>query len=376
MNVISAWFKRYLSDTQVVILAVLLTLGFTTVLLLGRTLTPVIASVVLAYLLEGSVKFLQRYRVPRLLAVIVVFLGFFALLVYSLFGLLPLLARQITQFFQELPNMISRGQQLLLHLPEGYPGYVSEEFVQDIISAIRNQAGSWGQKVLSHSLSYIPDLLTLLVYLILVPTLVFFFLKDKEPMFRWITSFLPQDRTLVSRVWKEMSEQIGNYVRGKFLEVLVTALVTFAVFKFMGLNYAALLGLLVGVSAIIPYIGVAAVTVPVALVAYFQWGWSSEFAYVMLIYTLIQVIDSNVLVPLIFSEAVSLHPVAIIAALLVFGDLWGFWGVFFAIPLATLISAVISVWPRATQEPSAMLQHGGHLFWQERQGQDRQASEG
>jgi putative permease len=97
----------------------------------------------------------------------------------------------------------------------------------------------------------------------------------------------------------------------------------------------------------------------------------------MLVYTLIQVIDSNVLVPLIFSEAVSLHPVAIIAALLVFGDLWGFWGIFFAIPLATLISAVISVWPRATQqEPSAAGQQAGHLFWQERQGQDRQASEG
>jgi putative permease len=355
MNVISAWFKRYLSDPQVVILAVLLTLGFATILLLGHTLAPVIASMVIAYLLEGVAAFLQRYHMPRLLAVLIVFSGFFAALVYSLFGLLPLLSGQMTQFFQELPNMVARGQQLLLQLPQAYPGYVSQEIVQDLIAAVRTEVGSWGQHVLSHSLAYIPDLITLLVYLILVPTLVFFFLKDKEEMFRWVTSFLPRERSLSMRVWHEMNEQIGNYVRGKFLEVFITGLASVAVFRFMGLNYAMLLGALVGVSAIVPYIGVTAVTIPVAMVAFFQWGWSSDFAYVMLAYTVIQVVDGNVLAPLIFSEAVSLHPVAIIAALLVFGDLWGFWGIFFAIPLATLISTVISAWPRATHDAPLLM---------------------
>jgi putative permease len=247
--------------------------------------------------------------------------------------------------------MIARGQQLLLELPKVYPDYVPEEFVKDLNIAIRTQVGAWGQVALAWSLSFIPNLLTLLVYLVLVPMLVFFFLKDKDAIFGWIGGFLPRDRTLAVRVWTEMHEQIGNYVRGKFLEVLISGTVAVVVFQFMGLNYAILLGALVGLSVIVPYIGAAAVTLPVMLVAYFQWGWGSQFAYVMVAYTLIQTLHGNVLAPLIFSEVVSLHPIAIIAALLVFGDLWGFWGIFFAVPLATLISAVISVWPRATYEP-------------------------
>jgi putative permease len=97
---------------------------------------------------------------------------------------------------------------------------------------------------------------------------------------------------------------------------------------------------------VIPYIGAAVVTLPVAIIAFFQWGWSDYFFYLMLAYGVIQALDGNVLVPLLFSEAVNLHPVAIIVAVLVFGGLWGFWGVFFAIPLATLIKAVMNAWPQ------------------------------
>ena len=99
---------------------------------------------------------------------------------------------------------------------------------------------------------------------------------------------------------------------------------------------------LVGLSVIIPYIGATVVTLPIALIAYFQWGWTSDFAWLMVAYLVIQALDGNVLVPLLFSEVVNLHPVAIIVAILVFGGLWGFWGVFFAIPLATLVKAVLS----------------------------------
>jgi putative permease len=143
-----------------------------------------------------------------------------------------------------------------------------------------------------------------------------------------------------------MDQQIGNYVRGKIIEIFIVGAVTYVVFVAMGVNYAMLLGVLVGLSVIIPYIGAAVVTIPVAMIGYFQWGWSSEFAYLMLAYGVIQAVDGNVLVPLLFSEAVNLHPVAIIGAVLFFGGLWGLWGVFFAIPLATLVKAVLNAWPR------------------------------
>jgi len=122
----------------------------------------------------------------------------------------------------------------------------------------------------------------------------------------------------------------------------------------MDLSYAPLLAVIVGLSVLIPYIGAAVVTLPVALVGYFQWGLSSEFAWLLVWYAGIQFLDGNVLVPILFSEALNLHPVAIIGAILVFGGLWGFWGVFFAIPLATLVKALINVWPRSGHEPGSV----------------------
>ena len=112
-----------------------------------------------------------------------------------------------------------------------------------------------------------------------------------------------------------------------------------------------LLALLNGVSVLVPYIGAAVVTFPVALVAYFQWGFTSDFGILMGAYFVIQALDGNALVPVLFSEVVNLHPVAIITAVLVFGGLWGFWGVFFAIPLATLVQAVLTAWPTSAVEP-------------------------
>ena len=116
------------------------------------------------------------------------------------------------------------------------------------------------------------------------------------------------------------------------------------------LGAAALLALAVGLSVIIPYIGAALVTLPVVMVGFFQWGLTGEFYTLCAVYLTIQVLDGNVLVPLLFSEAVNLHPVAIILAVLFFGGIWGLWGVFFAIPLATMIKAIINAWPTAEPE--------------------------
>lgn len=117
-------------------------------------------------------------------------------------------------------------------------------------------------------------------------------------------------------------------------------------FVFLDVNFATLLAVLVGLSVIIPYVGATVVTIPVMVLGYAQFGWTSDYAWMMAAYFIIQIIDGNVLVPLLFSEVVNLHPVAIIVAILIFGGIWGFWGVFFAIPLATLVQSVLKAWPR------------------------------
>jgi putative permease len=352
MDLLRDWFRRSFSDPQVVILGVVLVMGFAIVLGLGKWLAPMFASIVIAYLLEAIVHQLQRTGLPRMVAVVIVFLLFITLLFFLLFGLVPIVSKQLTQLVQQFPSYIEKGQDLLRQLPEAYPNLISEEQVQIIITQIGQEMAMLGQNILSWSLSSVVNIIGLVIYLVLVPVLVFFLLKDKDMMVGWIADRLPRERTLVNRVWTESEAQIANYVRGKVLEIFIVGSVTYVTFIILGLQYAALLATMVGFSVLIPYVGAAVATIPVALVAFFQFGWGWDFGQVLIAYAVIQALDGNVLVPLLFSEVVNLHPVAIILAILVFGGIWGFWGIFFAIPLATLFKAVLNAWPK-NPEPAA-----------------------
>lgn len=349
LKVFKGWLQRYFSDEQAVLLAVLLVLGFGVVVSLGGMLAPVLAGLVLAFLMQGLVVALERLGLPHAIAVWGVFLFFVSILGALLLVLLPLVWQQMFTLFNELPRMLGEWQALLMLLPERYPQLVSEEQVLGWINALRGELGRVGQIMLSFSLSGLPVLMAAVIYLVLVPILVFFFLKDRERIGDWFRGFLPAERPLLSQVAREMNRQLANYIRGKVIEILICAVVSYLAFKLLGLNYAALLALAVGLSVVVPYVGAVVVTVPIALIGLFQWGWSDQFVYLMVVYGIIQALDGNVLVPLLFSEAVNLHPVAIICAVLLFGGLWGFWGVFFAIPLATLVKAVLDAWPRPAQ---------------------------
>jgi len=349
-SIFRRWARKYFSDPEAIILGVLLAFGVAVVVFLGNTLAPVFASAVIAYMLEAGVSWLTRRRLPRLMAVGVVFSLFMVCLLFLIFGLVPLLSKQVTQLAQELPTIITTGQHLLQILPERYPQLISPQQMSELAATIRSGVTSFGQRLLSLSLSSLPQLFSLALYLVLVPVLVFFFLKDKEHLHSMVTRYLPRERGVATRVWMEMDQQIGNYIRGKVAEILLVGVVSIVTFAALGLKYAMLLGALVGLSVIIPYIGAIAVTLPVTLIAYYQWGLTTELSYLLGAYTVIQVLDGNVVVPWLFSEAVNLHPVAIILAVLVFGSVWGFWGVFFAIPLATLVKAVVHAWPRALED--------------------------
>jgi putative permease len=348
LDLLKDWFKRTFSDPQVVILGLFLLFGFFVIFGLGSYLAPVFASMVIAYLLEAAVFRIERLGSPRLPAVIVVFLLFLATLIFLLFGLVPMLSSQLSALVQQFPNYISQGQVMLEQLPERYPQLVSEEQIETVTSNVGSELAGLGQQLVTWSLASVASVFSLLIFLVLMPVLVFFFLKDKHKLIFWFISYLPIERRLVASVWTEVEGQIANYVRGKAGEIVIVGAVSYVTFVALGLQYSALLATIVGFSVLIPYIGAAVVTLPIALVGFFQWGWGWDFGQLMIAYAIIQALDGNVLVPLMFSEAVNLHPVAIIVAILVFGGLWGFWGVFFAIPLATLVQAVLKAWPRST----------------------------
>ncbi len=351
INVLKQWYQRYFTDPQTVIFAFILISGFLLILVMNAYLMPILISIIIAYLFEGLVVRMNQISLNRTIGASFATALMLAAILLTIFVLLPLLSRQVSDLIREMPSMFSKGQQLLSQLPQQYPDYVSTQQVADMLNFVRTEVTSLGQRVVSLSLASLVGVITFFVYLILLPLMVFFFLKDKELILDWLGGFLPDERRLVREVWRELDVKIASYVRGKFIEINVIWLLSYVVFALMGLNYAMLLSLLVGISVIVPYVGATVVTIPVALIAFSQWGVTSEFGYLMIAYAFIQFFDGNLLVPLLFSEVVNLHPIAIIVAVVFFGSLWGIWGVFFAIPLATLIQAIIKAWPSHKTSP-------------------------
>lgn len=339
------WLKQTFADQRIVMLIgmVFLFMGF--IIWTAQMMAPVYASVIISFLLHPRVRWLERHGCPHLLAVMLIFVVFLGGLVLTVFAFLPLFLQQMAAFAQQIPSLVSAAQTTLMDLPERYPSLISTSEINEILAQSRAQGLQLSQRLLGYSLSSLVGAATLLVYIFLVPFLVFFLLKDGDRILAWFERFLPDNRELAVRVWHEAQHQLSNYIRGKFIEIVIVALATFVIFSLMGLNYAVLLSVITGLSVLIPYVGATVVAMPVAMVAYLQWGMSQECLLAILVYGVIQFIDGNVLAPILLGDAVKMHPVAIIVAILFFGNIWGFWGTFFAIPLATVMNAVINAWP-------------------------------
>ena len=346
VNVISGWINRYFSNEQAIYLVLFIAAVITILLTLGDVLAPILTALVFAFLLHGVVDRLVAWRMPRLAAIALVELVFLGALVALLVGVLPLAWRQLGELVRAVPPLLGRLRELATDLSARYPDFVSDTAVNDALRALSAQFTEGGGALAQSVVTQLPNVLGLVIFLILVPIALFFFLKDQQRMMRAFRSLLPRERALLDDIGAMMGVQIGNYVRGKFVEIVIVGVVSYVTFTLFGLNYAALLAIVVGISVLIPFVGAAMVTLPVAAVAFLQFGWTLHFLGVMVAYAIIQALDGNVLVPLLFSKAVNLHPISIIAAVLVFGGVWGFWGVFFAIPLATLVKAIYIAWPK------------------------------
>ena len=260
--------------------------------------------------------------------------------------LLPIMLEQLTLFIKSLPSMLEKGKDLLSNAFTKNLNITTETQLSNIFATMNNEISSVGKSLLTYSLASAGSIFETIIYMIIVPILIFFLLYDKNKIYGWFKKFFPEKLDLSKKAYAELDLKIGNYIRCKFIEIIVVWIVSFVFFAILGLKYPLLLSFLCGVSVIIPYVGAIAVTIPIIFVSYFQWGTSPDFWYVLIAHALIQIVDGNIFVPILFSDAVNIHPVAILIAILFFGTIWGIWGVFFAIPLAVLFNTLINIWPK------------------------------
>ena len=339
-SLLNKFIKRFFSNEESVYFAILLIFSFFFIILFGNVLLPVIISIVIAFLLNGFMTTLIKYNISQKLSLsitLIVFFGFYL----SLFMALPSIGTEINNLLQNLPIIVSSFQQNLIEMNN----YFSEEEIDQIFANLSNQISVLLSSALGQLAGTVSLMFNAILYAIMIPLMVFFFLKDKSTLLPIASIILPKENGFMQSVFAEMNDQLFNYVTGKFIEMLLVASASYILFAFLGLPYAVLIAILVGLSVIIPIFGAILVTIPVVLIGLYEWGLSENFYLLLGFYLLIQILDGNVLVPILFSTRNNLHPVVIIIAVLFFGGIWGFWGLFFAIPLATFVKAIINSWP-------------------------------
>jgi putative permease len=371
MNPILRWFRTLVSSPSRVILALIILGALFFVIFLGELLAPVLVAMVLAYLLDGPVKRLERLRIPRPAGTWLIFALFLAFCAVILIFLIPFLIQEVAKLARQAPDMMARFKLWVAGLPAHRPSFLSEEQYSQILKAIRANTdiigmlqvklSAMGDNLLAQSVKFTQGAVQTLIYAILIPLMTFFFLKDKDQILAWFTQFAPDNIGLTRRVMTEVDQQFSNYIRGRFYEILIVWVVTYTTFRLLGLNYSMLLGVFTGLSVLLPYVGATIMAIPVILLALVQPEFSSmDMAMVVLAYGVIQFLDGNILAPLLLSGVTNLHPIAIIVSFLIFGSLWGFWGVFFAIPLGALVNAVIKAWmSKQAESDDALATHPG-----------------
>ena len=342
---INKLFNKLFSNEESLIFSLLILAFLLVLYFFGGLLTPFIISLIFAYLLIGLTKNLIKYGLTELVSLIISYVIFLLSGIGFLVWLIPLIFQQTQAFFIEVPVWLNNFRSFIENLVQSNQELVSSDQISSFFTEFIGRLSSISQGVLDASISGIQDTLVFSIYLIMIPVLVFFFLFDKERIVRGFLMLLPKKRAMLSEVWIEMDDQLSNYVWGKGVEILIVGFVAAVIFGTIGLNYTALLSIIVGVSVLIPYVGAFLATIPVVVVAFLQFGIGFDLYMIVGLYLLLQALDGYLLVPILFSDAVKLHPVVIMLAVFVFGGIFGFWGAFFSIPLATFIKAVWNSWP-------------------------------
>ena len=338
-------FRKIFSNEETLVFGMLLTVAFLILFFLGNILTPFLISIIFAYLLVGMQNRLEDYGFNSTIALILTYSFFLLLGIALMVWLGPLVYQQLQSLILEIPRWVNAFMIFAQNVPEKYPDLVSSDQITAFLQSLSGQITEISQDFLKASIAGIQNTVTIAINLILLPILVFFFLFDREPIISGFLNILPRERAMLKKVWIEMDGQLSNYARGKAIEIVIVGSTAAILFMYFGLDYIALLSVFVGFSVLIPFLGAFIVTLPVAAVGLLQFGLSFDFWFLMGAYIVLQILDGYLLVPILFSDAVKLHPVIIMLAVFVFGGMFGFWGVFFAIPIATLIKAIWNSWP-------------------------------
>jgi predicted PurR-regulated permease PerM len=313
--------------------------------LLSPILTPFVLGAGLAYMGDPVVDRLQKVGLSRTAGVSLVFVAITVVALVAMILLVPMLQAQLVTLLANIPDWLAwlqnRGlAKLGIALPEGTR--LDAAGFKAIIAQHWSEAGDVMKVVWARVSSSGAALVTAVANLLLVPVVTFYLLRDWDDLVAWIASLVPPRASpKVALLARETDEVLGAFIRGQLTVMAALSLYYWIALWIAGLELALLVGLIVGLIAFVPYLG-AIVGIATAMIAMFvQTGEMLPLVWVGVVFGIGQVLESNVLTPMLVGDRIGLHPVAVIFAVMAGGQLFGFVGVMLALPVAAVIAVLM-----------------------------------
>jgi predicted PurR-regulated permease PerM len=306
--------------------------------LLSPILTPFVAAIILAYICNPLVGRLCRWHWPRTLATVTVLLGLAALVAALLLIMLPLLQQEVALLLAKLPDWIELLRQRLLPPLLGESGVAEGVSLRDWVAGHWQSAGGLAGKVLPWLGDSGAALFGVLMNLLLIPVVLFYLLRDWEVLLARLSELVPLRRkTFVSQIAGEVDGVLAEFLRGQLSVMALMSVYYVIALRLTGLEFSLPIGLLAGMLVFVPYLGMVLGLSLATLAAFSQFDALSSVLWVWLAFGLGQLLEGMVVTPWLVGERIGLHPLAVIFALLAFGQLFGFFGVLLALPFSAVL---------------------------------------
>lgn len=305
-----------------------------------KLLTPFLISCLLAYLLYPVIEKLSSYNIHRGIAILLIYILFFGGIGYLLYKVYPLMVHQIQDLADHLPEMTKIYQTMIYSLYE-YTSFMPETVHDKMDEFFINIEDSLDQ-LLTKLIGGFTKIFDMVITITVIPVLVFYFLKDYDKIKIFLKRFIPKKyEARTTKIVHAMDDSLGDYIRGQFIVCCFVGLTAFVIFKILNFDYALLLAIILGIMNIIPYFGPIIGAIPVVIIAFTTTNSIKLVLFAVIGIFIIQIIEGNLLSPYIVGRSVAIHPVAIIFALLLGGQLFGVIGMVLAVPVLSIIRIII-----------------------------------
>ncbi len=334
------FFRRYLHFGILALATVLLLFAlywlFRVRTILLAVVAPFFLAIIIAYILNPLVDLLDNRRLPRYLGILLIYTIFFSLLILAGLTAIPNLVVELNKLAERIPGYTEQFQQFIAALQSDYQRFNLPESIRQVLDQNILELQTGIQAVVERITEAVLGLFSQLFTILITPLLVYYLLRDGTALKRSALMLFPKKyRRWLARVGSEMDKTLGAYVRGMLLISFLVGLLTYTGLLLVGVDFALILGVIAGITNIIPYFGPIIGAVPAVLIALLN---SPALALkVIIVIIVVQQLESQLITPQIIGRSLGLHPLAVIFVLIVGGRLFGLFGLIFAVPFTAMM---------------------------------------